>query len=127
MHGYVEKKGIHWSASAWRGEGRGTDYLIAQSGVVVLARDAEERADGASLDVEDADDVVRAARSEDTALEGEREADARELLQGDERGGGVPCEEVDREDTGGHAGGRAVSAIVSCASAALTYRWGRDA
>ena len=127
MHGCVKKKGIISSAPARRGEGRGTDYLIAQGGIVVLARDAEERADGASLDVEDADGVVRAARSEDAALEGEREADARELLQGDERGGGVPCAEVDREDTGGHAGGRAVSGIVSCASAALTYRWGRGA
>lgn len=88
---------------------RGTDYLVAQGGVVVLVRDAEDRADAAGLDVEHAHDVVRPARGEDAALEREWEAEARELLQRDERGGGVLRVEIDREDAGCHAGRRAWS------------------
>lgn len=84
--------------------GRGTDYLVAQGGVVVLARDAEHRTDAAGLDVEDAHDVVRPACCEDAALEREWEAEARELLQWDERSGGVASVEVDGKDACCHAG-----------------------
>lgn len=68
----------------------------------MLVGDAEERADGAGLDVEHAHGVVRATRGEDAALEREREAEARELLQGDERGRGVARMEIDREDACRH-------------------------